>query len=66
MRLSDYYLKLQLKARRPINTPWRGQYVVHLLHVDKTPGEFGGKKYDALRKQGTNPGPALPPQPVMD
>lgn len=32
-----------------INTPWRGLYVIHIVHVDKTPGKFAGKKYDALR-----------------
>lgn len=54
-----------------INAPWRGQYVVHVLHVDRTPGEFGGQKYDNLRNHftyafvkadGTDPGPALAPQ----
>ena len=32
-----------------VHTPWRGQYVVHVLHVDKTAGEFGGQNYDSLR-----------------
>lgn len=54
-----------------INTPWRGQYVLHVLHIDRTPGEFEGKKYDNLRnhftytfvkKSGANPGPALAPK----
>lgn len=54
-----------------INTPWRGQYVVHMLHVDKTPGEFAGSKYESLRNHftytfvkadGADPGPALPPK----
>ncbi len=58
-----------------INTPWRGQYVVHVLHVDKTPGEFAGKKYDTLRnhltysfiqKDGAKPGLAIPPKHIMD
>lgn len=58
-----------------INTPWRGQYVVHVLHVDTTPGEFAGKKYDSLRnhftytfvqKAGTNAGPAMPPRHMED
>jgi len=53
-----------------INTPWSGQYVIHVLHIDQTPGEFGGKKYESLRnhltytfvkKDGLNPGPAVPP-----
>lgn len=54
-----------------INTPWRGQYVVHVLHVDKTPGEFAGKPYDNLRNHftytlvkpdGADAGPAMPPK----
>lgn len=58
-----------------INTPWRGQYVLHLLHVDKTPGEFAGKKYDSLRNHftytfvktdGADPGPAVPPKHPME
>lgn len=53
-----------------INTPWRGQYVIHVLHVDKTPGEFEGKQYESLRNHftyffvkadGADPGPAIPP-----
>lgn len=58
-----------------INTPWRGQYVIHVLHVDKTPGEFSGKKYETLRNhftytfikaEGADPGPAVPPRHEMD
>ncbi len=58
-----------------INAPWRGQYVVHVLHIDKTPGEFDGKKYDSLRNhftytfvkaEGADPGPAAPPKHPME
>lgn len=58
-----------------INTPWRGQYVVHILHVDKTPGEFGGQTYDTVRNhytltfvrdKGTPAGQAIPPKQTMD
>ena len=58
-----------------IETPWRGQYVVHVLHVDKTPGEYGGQTYDAVRNhytltfvhdKGTPEGPAIPPKQTMD
>lgn len=58
-----------------INTPWRGQYVLHVLHVDKTPGEFGGSKYESLRNhftysfiraKGADPGPAVAPKQVED
>lgn len=58
-----------------INTPWRGQYVIHILHVDKTPGEFAGMKYENLRNHftyafikadGAEPGPAVPPKHGAD
>jgi hypothetical protein len=58
-----------------IHTPWRGQYVIHVLHVDKTAGEFGGQNYDSLRNhytltfvqnKGAHPGPAIPPKPTME
>lgn len=58
-----------------INMPWRGQYVLHVLHVDKTPGEFGGRKYDNVRSHftytfvktdGADPGPAVPPDHPME
>lgn len=58
-----------------INTPWRGQYVVHVLYVDKTAGEFAGKKYESLRNHftysfiktdGADPGPATPPHHAAD
>jgi len=54
-----------------INAPWRGRYVLHVLHVDHTPGEHGGRQYDNLRSHfaytfdkadGADPGPAVPPQ----
>lgn len=58
-----------------INTPWRGQYVLHVLHTDKTPGEFAGKQYDNVRSNftytfvktdGADPGPAVPPKDPME
>lgn len=58
-----------------INTPWRGLYVLHVLHVDKTPGEFAGKRYDSLRQHftysflqthGPDAGPAIAPQQGKD
>jgi len=58
-----------------INAPWRGQYVLHVLHVDKTPGEFGSAKYDNvrnhftytfIRSEGADPGPAVPPKHPME
>jgi hypothetical protein len=58
-----------------INTPWRGRYVVHVLHLDGTPGEYAGKKYENLRNHftytfsrtdGADPGPAVPPRHAED
>ena len=62
--------KTDARGAVEINTPWRGQYVVHVLHIDKTAGEFAGKKYENLRNhftysfiktEGADPGPATPP-----
>lgn len=58
-----------------INTPWRGRYVVHVLHIDPTPGIVEGKRYDILRNHftysfyqaaGADPGPAVPPRQGAD
>jgi hypothetical protein len=58
-----------------INTPWRGQYILHVLHVDQAPGDFAGQKYENLRNhltysfirnEGANPGLAVPPKHVED
>ncbi len=63
------------RGRVRINTPWRGLYVLHVLHVDKTPGEFAGQRYDNLRQHytysfvrtdGPDAGPATPPRQKMD
>lgn len=32
-----------------VSAPWRGQYVLQVTHVDKTPGQFDGKPYEASR-----------------
>ncbi|MDR1528846.1 MAG: DUF4198 domain-containing protein [Burkholderiales bacterium] len=55
--------------------PWRGQYVVEASHIDRTPGERQGEKYDGInyvttltlvRPDGVAPlpaGPAAKPNP---
>ncbi|MBS0309414.1 MAG: DUF4198 domain-containing protein [Proteobacteria bacterium] len=67
--------KTNAQGNIEINTPWRGQYVVHVLYVDATPGEFAGKKYESLRnhftytfvrKAGAYAGPAVPPKHMED
>jgi hypothetical protein len=32
---------------------WPGQYVLELVHLEKAPGEFKGKKYNAVRHRAT-------------
>lgn len=36
-----------------IETPWQGQYVLEVIHTDKTPGEFEGKEYASVRHRAT-------------
>ncbi|MBL8032999.1 MAG: hypothetical protein JNJ69_04820 [Leptospiraceae bacterium] len=36
-----------------IETPWLGQYVLEVIHTDKTPGRFGGKAYESVRHRAT-------------
>lgn len=33
--------------------PWRGQYILHVVHLEKTPGTFNGTAYEALRHRTT-------------
>jgi hypothetical protein len=32
---------------------WPGHYVLELVHVEKAPGEFKGKQYNAVRHRAT-------------
>ncbi len=32
---------------------WPGRYVLEMIHVEKTPGEFEGTAYEALRHRST-------------
>lgn len=63
--------KTDSQGQVEINTPWRGRYVLHVLHIDGTPGEFAGQKYESLRnhftyvfdqQRGALPGAAKPPK----
>jgi uncharacterized GH25 family protein len=67
--------KTDAKGSVEINAPWKGQYVVHVLHIDKTPGQHAGKTYESLRNHltysfvktdGADPGPAVPPKHFED
>lgn len=33
--------------------PWRGQYILHVVHLERTPGTFGGVPYEAVRHRAT-------------
>ena len=36
-----------------IATPWPGRYVLEVIHKERTPGEFKGKPYEAIRHRVT-------------
>ena len=36
-----------------IATPWPGLYVLEVIHMEKQPGEFQGKKFEAVRHRAT-------------
>lgn len=36
-----------------IATPWPGQYVIEVIHLERRPGEFEGKSYENLRHRTT-------------
>lgn len=33
--------------------PWRGQYILHIVHLERTPGTFQGTPYEAVRHRAT-------------
>ena len=33
--------------------PWRGQYILHVVRLEKTPGKFNGVAYEAMRHRTT-------------
>lgn len=33
--------------------PWRGQYILHVIHLERTSGTFGGTAYAAVRHRAT-------------
>ena len=36
-----------------ITTPWPGQYVLEVIHLERQPGEFQGQKFEAFRHRAT-------------
>lgn len=41
------------EGRIAITTPWPGLYVLEVVHREATPGEFGGRAYEAIRHRAT-------------
>jgi hypothetical protein len=46
-------LRTDDEGRVTIPTPWAGQYVIEVAHIEEQPGEFSGEKYDRLRHVAT-------------
>ena len=40
-------------GRVSITTPWSGQYVLEVIHLERQPGEFKGQKFEAFRHRTT-------------
>ena len=49
----DKELKTDAEGIVAFTPLWPGRYVLELIHVEKTPGEFQGKPYEALRHRST-------------
>jgi Domain of unknown function (DUF4198) len=45
--------KADVQGRMATSMPWRGQYVVEVIHPEKQAGVFGGKSYDIIRHRAT-------------
>ena len=40
-------------GRVTITTPWSGQYVLEVTHLERQPGEYKGQKFEAFRHRAT-------------
>jgi len=45
--------KTDAEGKVKLETPWAGQYVLEVIHTDKTPGKFEGKDYESVRHRAT-------------
>lgn len=45
--------KTDAAGQMKLETPWAGQYVLEVIHTDKTPGKFEGKDYESVRHRAT-------------
>ena len=41
------------EGKLTITTPWRGQYVLEVIHAENKPGSFNGAAYDVIRHRAT-------------
>lgn len=49
----DQELKADEQGRAEVAMPWRGQYVVEVIHKEAAAGEFEGKRFEAVRHRAT-------------
>ena len=45
--------KADTQGKISVVRPWRGQYLVEVIALEKTPGEFNGVAYDVVRQRAT-------------
>lgn len=45
--------KTDAEGKVKLETPWAGQYVLEVIHTEKTPGQFEGKDYASVRHRAT-------------
>lgn len=49
----DQEQKADEQGRASVSMPWRGQYVVEVVHEEAAAGEFEGKHFEAMRHRAT-------------
>lgn len=49
----DQEQKADEQGRARVAMPWRGQYVVEVIHKEAAAGEFEGKRFEAVRHRAT-------------
>ncbi len=46
-------VKTDKEGNLRVSLPWRGQYILHAVHIEKRPGTFNGAQYEAIRHRTT-------------
>ena len=49
----DQELQADARGQVALALPWRGQYVLEVIHKENVPGEYQGRHYDAIRHRAT-------------